>query len=437
MTQQVDQLLFPRWLVPIEPQQVILEDHALAIKDGLITAILPREEAKSAFYAKEEWHGPHHVLIPGLINTHTHSPMNLFKGIADDLPFHDWLHQAIWPRENQFINPEFIEDGSLLAAAEMLLSGTTTFNDMYIYPEYTIKAVKKSKMRAVLGLPIFDFATQWSKNTESTLKMGEALIQEFQHDPHIFFAIAPHAPYTVSDSNFLKAKDFAEKHQLLMHCHLHETQQEILDSLKNYGLTPIQRLEQLGLLNDRFLAVHMIHVNTKEQDIIAKHQVSIAHCPESNMKLASGIAPISSYLNKGINVTIGTDGAASNNDLDLLGEIQTASLIAKGISQKADSLNAWESLAMATTHAAKALKLENLIGSLKPGLMADITAFDLKHIATQPVYNPVAQLIYAASRDQVSDVWVGGKQLVKNKKLTTLDVDALIEKAEKWAAVLQ
>ncbi|MFZ2726239.1 MAG: TRZ/ATZ family hydrolase [Methylococcaceae bacterium] len=423
---QIDTLLHARWIIPIEPENTVYENYSLAINKGRIIDLLPSEQAKQTYQAINSQELNEHVLLPGLINSHTHAAMTLLRGIADDLPLMDWLQNHIWPLEQRWVSEEFVKDGTDLAIAEMLLGGTTCFNDMYFFPEITAEQAIQRGIRASIGLIVFDFPTCWAKDSDDYINKGLALYERFKSEPLITTAFAPHAPYTVSDEPFKKLHELAEQYHLKVHCHIHETAHEVEDN------RPLERLTQLGLINQSLMAVHATQLTQTEIEQLAQAGSSIIHCPESNLKLASGFCPIANCLAAGINVALGTDGAASNNDLDMFGEMRTAALLAKAVANNASAIPAMTALKMATINGAKALGLETEIGSLIIGKAADIIAVDLSDLATQPVYHPISQIVYAASRNQVSDVWVAGKQVVKQRQLMTFDLKALKEKIALW-----
>lgn len=425
-------LISARWVIPVEPSNMVLEEHSVVIENGTIIDLLPTEKAVKKYPDTKRIDKPDHALIPGLINAHTHAAMNLFKGLADDLPLMDWLQNHIWPAEAACVDAEFMRDGVELAIAEMLLSGTTCFNDMYFYPDIVAATAQEIGIRANVGLIVLDFPSVWASNSDEYFEKGLQVHDETRSLSLIQTALAPHAPYTVSDQPLEKVRTYADELQVQIHMHLHETAQEISDSKEQYGKSPIARLDGLGLLNPRMIAVHMTQLTNDEIELCAQKGINIAHCPESNQKLASGQCRVQDLLNAGVNVCLGTDSSASNNDLNMFGEMRSAALIAKNATENAKALPAWQSLEMATINGAKALNLQDQIGSLTIGKSADIVAVDLNHVNTQPVYNPVSQLVYSSSRDQVSDVWVQGKHVLSNKTLTTIDINKVLEKAHIW-----
>jgi 5-methylthioadenosine/S-adenosylhomocysteine deaminase len=429
---KVDYIIHPKWIIPINQNAELLTQSSVIIDNGKILCLLPTAEANQKYTSENTTTLENHVILPGFINCHTHTPMNLFRGLADDLPLMDWLTQHIWPAEQKIINPQTTKLGSQLAIAEMIRGGTTCFNDHYLFPESTAEAVIESGIRATLGLLVFNVPTLWSNDEAEALDKAEKILKKrFDQDPNIHWSIAPHAPYSVSDRSLQRIKELSEQYHIPIHIHLHETLNEIEMSIKEHGVRPIQRFKNLGLLNDKLIAVHMVHVNQEDLDLIKESGAHVVHCPESNLKLGTGFAPISTYQKSQMNIGLGTDGAASNNDLDMIGEMRTASLIAKAKTQDPTQLDAHSVLKMATLNGAKALGIDHLTGSLEAGKQADITAFDLSDYWQQPVYNPIAHLVYSGNRLSVSDVWVSGKRLLKNKKLTTIDTTVLQDELNK------
>ncbi len=431
---QAELIIHAQWILPVDAQDRVLEDHCLAVSGGRIQALLPSAEAGSEIKAERELDLPGHVLIPGFVNAHTHSPMTLLRGLADDLPLMTWLNQHIWPAEQRWVDPEFVLAGTRLAALEMLKSGTVCFNDMYFHPEVTARAAAEAGMRAVAGMILVDFPTGYADSPEEYLRKGLALHDRYRDHALIRTAFAPHSPYAVSDAPLQRLRTLADELEVPVHIHLHETRDEIVQSLRDHGERPLARLERLGLLGPNLVAVHMTQHEPGEIEKLARAGASVAHCPESNLKLASGFCPVSALLDAGVNVALGTDGAASNNDLDLLGEMQTAALLAKGVAGSASALPASQALRMATINGAKALGLEGETGSLEPGKSADMVAIDLRDPDTQPVYNPVSQLVYAAGRDQVRHVWVAGRQLIRDGQPLTLDPSSILDDARSWGS---
>lgn len=427
-----DRIISARYVIPVEPAGLLLENHAVVVSDGRITDLLPTEQALDAYAARAHTWLPTHALIPGLINLHTHAAMALMRGLADDLPLMEWLTQHIWPAEGKHVSEQFVFDGTLLACAEMIRGGVTCFNDMYFFPEQAGRAALAAGMRAALGIICLDFPTAYAADAQDYLHKGLAVRDALRHEPLLSFCMAPHAPYTVSDRSFEQIVTYADELQIPTHLHLHETQDEIRESLKSFGVRPVQRMHRLGLLGPGLIAVHAVHLDASEIALLKETGSHVAHCPSSNLKLASGIAPVAALLEAGVNVGLGTDGAASNNRLDLLEEMRIAALLAKGAGGRPTSVPAQRALAMATIDAARALGLETRIGSITPGKQADLTAVDLAALELSPCYHPLSLLVYAASREHVSHVWVGGQALLENGHLTTLDTAELSATAASW-----
>jgi 5-methylthioadenosine/S-adenosylhomocysteine deaminase len=437
----IDTLINARWLIPVDainkhPENNILEHHSLAINDGKIIAMLPTEKAQNKYTATKEHQLENHAVMPGLINCHTHAAMTLFRGLADDLPLMEWLNQHIWPAEQKWISPEFVNDGTRHAIAEMIRGGTTCFNDMYFFPDQAAEVAVETGIRAVIGLILIDFPTAWAKDADEYLLKGEQVHDKYRHNSHIHTAFAPHAPYTVSDEPLQRINILAEELDIPVHMHIHETADEVKQSEEQHGQRSIQRLHELGLLSPRLLAVHMTQLTQDEIALLSAQGVHVVHCPESNLKLASGFCPVSDLLQEGINVALGTDGAASNNDLDMLGEMRTAALLAKGTSGNSSALPAYQALEMATINGAKALGIDHITGSLTKGKAADVIAIDLDSIESQPLYDPISHIVYAANRNQVSDVWVAGKQLMKNRELTSIEEKSVLNKSREWQEII-
>jgi 5-methylthioadenosine/S-adenosylhomocysteine deaminase len=430
MTDKV--LINARWVVPVEPAGVALERHAVAVRDGRIEAVLPMAQAAQRFadYARVDL--PGHALIPGLVNAHTHAAMVLMRGIADDLPLMRWLQEHVWPVEAKHVSAQFVRDGTLLACAEMLRGGITCMNDMYFFPEAALEAALAAGLRAALGLIVIEFPSAYAADPDQYLAKGLALRDQWREHPLLSFCLAPHAPYTVSDASFRKVAQFAAELELPVHVHVHETLEEIERSVAEHGVRPLARLERLGLLGPQLISVHSVHLDAGEIGLLARHGCSVAHCPSSNLKLASGLAPVAALLAAGVNVALGTDGAASNNRLDLFQEMRSAALLAKAVARDAAAMPAHAALRAATLGGAIALGLEGRIGSIVPGKAADLAAVAFDSIELQPAYDIVSHLVYACGREQVSDVWVGGERVLQDRMLTRLDLSDLQGRALLW-----
>ncbi|MDR2711067.1 MAG: TRZ/ATZ family hydrolase [Burkholderiales bacterium] len=432
MRQPVDLLVFPRWLAPVIPAGCVYEYYALAVNRGRIVAVLPAGEARERFSARETETLETHLLMPGLVNLHCHAAMNLLRGIADDLPLMPWLSEHIWPAEAKHVSHRFVYDGTLIACAEMLSGGVTCFNDMYFFPEATAEAVNVSGIRAALGLTVLEFPGAYAKNADDYFAKGLAAHEALYGKPRLSFCLAPHAPYSVSDRSFERVATLAKELDLPLHIHVHETRDEISQSLKEYGMRPLERLHRLGLVGPKLIAVHAVHLDAQEIAQLAACGASVAHCPTSNLKHGSGIAPLAGLLEAGVNVGLGTDGAASNSRFDLFEEMRLAALLAKGSTENASAVDAHRALAMATICGARALGLDEEIGSLEPGKVADLCAVDFGALRLSPCYDPVSHLVYAVSGDEVSHVWVDGKARVKNRAFVDLDVGTLTALAAAW-----
>ena len=430
--ERADTVIDARWIVPVDPAGAVLEKHSIAIRGSDILAIGPSSEIARRYDSDERIVLDEHVLIPGLVNLHTHAAMALMRGLADDRALMDWLRNHIWPAEAQLVSPVFVRDGTLLACAEMLRSGITCFSDMYFFPEAAAEAALAAGMRAAIGMIVIEMPSPYAGDARDYLAKGLAMRDALRDEPLLSFCIAPHAPYTVSDPTFERIATYAAELDLPVHIHVHETDDEVKESVAAHGMRPLARLQRFGLLGPGLIAVHAVHVQQSEIELLAQYGCSVAHCPSSNLKLASGIAPIPAMLKSGINVGIGTDGAASNNRLDLMSEMRTAALLAKGSSGDPTVLPAHTALHMATVAGAKALGIDQHTGSLVPGKRADVVAVRLSDLELTPLYDPVSHLVYAAGREHVTHVWVNGKLRVDEGALTSIDARELHLKAAHW-----
>ncbi|MFT4178250.1 MAG: TRZ/ATZ family hydrolase [Thermomonas sp.] len=430
--QPCDLLIEAGWVVPVVPHGVVLEDHAVVVSGGSIIAILPRLEARARFSAKETVCRPDAALVPGFVNAHTHNPMTLLRGVADDLPLKVWLQQHIWPIEGAVIGPDFVADGVRLAIAEMLRGGTTCCNENYFFPDVQAATYKRHGFRARIGLPVIDFPTAWASCDDEYFDRAGEVHDAWRGDALIATAFAPHAPYTVNDANFARVRMLADQLDIPVHLHLHETAQEVQQSIEQHGQRPIARIDRLGLLNDRLIAVHMTQLTEAEIHLCAERGVSVVHCPESNLKLASGFCPACALERAGVTLAIGTDGCASNNDLDMVGETRTAAILAKAVAGDAAALDAHTALRAATLGGAQAIGFDHLVGSIEPGKRADLVCIDLSALETQPLHNVVSQLVYATARQQVSDVWIDGVCKLRERVLVDMDIDGVVANARQW-----
>jgi 5-methylthioadenosine/S-adenosylhomocysteine deaminase len=428
-----DFLIASRWCVPIEPAGTVLENHAVAVADDRIVAILPLDEAREAYQPSVFVDRPGHVLIPGLVNAHGHAAMTLFRGLADDLPLDAWLREGVWPVERRFASAELVRDGTELAIAEMLTAGITCFSDQYFFPEIVAETAVDLHIRAMIGTPVVDVPTAWADNAADYLSKGSDLVHDRYADhPLISTCFAPHSTRALSDASFTELRVLADQLDVPVHIHLHESRSEVSAAVESTGMRPLERLDELGLLNSSLLAVHAVHVTPAEIERLASAGAGVAHCPTSNLKLACGIAPVRALADAGVSVGLGTDGAASNNMLDILAEVRMAALLGKVAADDGASITAEHALRMATLDAAKILRREHEIGSIEPGKWADLTCVDLMRCNSQPVYDPISQLVYATRAEQVSDVWVGGRHLLDQGNLSTIDRESIFRRSGEW-----
>ena len=431
--QHCDTLISARWCVPVEPAGTVLSDHDVAINDGRIVAILPADDARRKFQPSVSISRQDHVLVPGFVNAHTHAAMTLMRGLADDLPLKSWLRDAIWPTESRWVSAELVRDGTGLAIAEMLSGGTTCFSDQYFFPEIVAETAERLHMRAMIGTPVLDAPTAWGQSASDYLNKGVELVHDRYADhPLVSSCFAPHAAYSLSDPGFDELRVTADQLDRRIQIHLHETADEVATAVHKTGRRPFQRLQELGFVNGTLLAVHAVHFNAAEIAEAALQGVSVAHCPRSNLKLASGIAPVAAMLKAGVNVAVGTDGAASNNAMDMISEMRSAALLAKATAEDAAAVPAHEALRMATLNGARALGLDDAIGTIETGKWADLACIDLSALNTQPVYDPVSQLVYSARANQVRDVWVAGRHQLDNGRLRDIDTDDLLARGAEW-----
>ena len=430
---QCDTLITVGWCIPVEPPGTVYEDYAVAIDEDRILDLLPRSEALAKYSPGVTIERPGQVLIPGLVNTHTHAAMTVFRGLADDLPLERWLREAIWPAEQRWAGTELVRDGTKLAVAEMLRAGITCFSDQYFFPETVAEVAAEAHMRAHVATPVIDFKTAWAESAEDCLNKGSERVHDRYADhPLITSCFAPHSIDTVSEDAFRALRVLADQLDCQVQMHLHESAAEIQESLAKTDHRPLERLNQLGLVNSSLLAVHAVHLTEGEIELFADSGVSVAHCPRSNLKLADGFAPVAALTSAGINVSLGTDGAASNNVLDILAEARTAALIGKAFAEDPEVLPAEQILRMATLDGARAIGLANQTGSIEIGKAADLTCIDLNRLHSQPVYDAISQVIYTAGADQVSDVWVAGRHLLDGGQLTHIDKQDVIQRANEW-----
>ena len=432
---EIETLISARHVVPVRPRGAVLDDHAVAVDKGHVAAVLPTREALDKFHAEERIDLDRHILLPGLINAHTHSPMSLFKGIGGGLPMQRWLHDCIFPLERALLTPQFVRDGAELAVAEMIRGGTTCFSDMYYFPKDTIDVACHARIRVCCGLVALEFETAYAADAGEYIRKGLEIHDQYKNDGRVHLMFAPHAPYTVSDETFARIRTYGDELNLPIHVHLHETADEIRGSIEQYGERPIARLERLGLITPALRAVHMTQLSGDEIELLARRNAQVVHCPESNMKLASGICPVRSLLAHGVNVALGTDGSASNDDLDMFGEMRSAALLAAvsgGGNAQDEVFDAATALDMATINGAEALGIGEIAGSIEKGKAADLAAIECATLEAIPLHDVIGHLAYSAGRGEVSDVWVGGQQVLRERVLTTIDEQALCAKTEAW-----
>ncbi|MEO0996354.1 MAG: TRZ/ATZ family hydrolase [Pseudomonadota bacterium] len=427
-----DTLIFARWVCPVRPAGPTLDDHAVAIDAGRIVAVLPAADAAAAFSPRTTIERPHHLLTPGFVNAHTHAAMTLFRGMAEDVALDAWLSDTIWPAEAQIVGHEMVIDGTRLAIAEMLGGGTTCFADMYLFPDAAADVADECRMRAVLGLPVIDFPTAWARDPDEYFSRAVTVADRCQPNPLLTTQFAPHSAYAVSAENLARTRVLADQLDSRVHVHLHETAAEVSDSLSAHGVRPLQALQQAGLVNGGLVAAHAVHLSDDDLTQLAAAGVSVVHCPESNAKLASGLANVVRLRDAGVTVALGTDGAASNNDLDMLGEMRTAALLSRLATGNAAALTAADCLEMATLAGARALGLDAETGTIEPGKAADLACIDLRAAATWPVHDPVTHLVYSAGREQVVDTWVAGRALQRDGRLTGIDTGAVLDRSLEW-----
>lgn len=433
MTRQIDTLITARFIIPVVPENTVLENHTLAIHEGEIIDLFPAT-ATAPYRASRHYELTDHILIPGLVNAHGHAAMSLLRGYADDLALMDWLQNHIWPAEARWVSDEFVFDGTRVAIGEMIKSGTTTYSDMYFFPEQSARAALVAGVRAQLTFPIFEFPSNWGQNAAEYIHKGLQVRDAYKNHDMIHIAFGPHAPYTVADATFEKVAMLAEETDAALQVHLHETAFEVESSIKEHGVRPVERLKRLGILTPKTQCVHMTTLNEQDIETIKLTGSHVVHCPESNMKLASGFCPVEKLVKAGINVALGTDSAASNDDLDLLGELKSAALLGKVVAEDPTALDGHSALRMATINGARALGLNHRIGSLEKGKCADLCAVSIEELEARPLYSPVSSLIYTNSGSRVRYVWVNGKPLLEDGKLQTLHENELKEKARYWGS---
>lgn len=433
MPQRIDALIRPRWTIRVDPAAAVEHDVAVAVDNGRILDVVPGASALERYDPDALHDRPGHVLMPGLVNAHCHAGMSLFRGFADDLPLERWLEEHIWPAESQWAGPELIADGTRLAIAEMLLGGVTCFADMYYFPDVVAEVSIEAGMRVAVGMIALDFATPWAADPDEYIEKGLEVHDRHKHDPLVSTTFAPHAPYSVGDETLERIRRLADELDVPIHTHIHETAHEVETAVAQTGRRPLERFAALGLVTPALMGVHATRLTPGEIEQLALARASVVHCPRSNLKLASGACPVQSLIDAGVNVALGTDGAASNNRLDLFSELELAALLGKLVAEDATAVPAATVLQMATLNGARALGLAEQTGSITAGKAADLVCVDLAGIAQQPVLDPLSHLVYSASRDQVADVWVAGEHLVSNGTLQRMDEAAIIDASARWA----
>lgn len=428
----VDYIIRGEYVLPMDEKLTIIKDGAVAVIGEKILEVGTYDEIAKKYYSSSVIEGEGNVVLPGLINTHTHAAMVYFRGMADDLPLTEWLKNHIWPAENRWLSSEFVFDAVELACLEMLKGGVTTYNDMYFYEDAAGRAAKRLGMRAVLGVGILDFPSKSAGTTDEYFANAESFIKDWKGDELITPCIAPHALYTCGTESLKRARRVADKYDIPLHIHLSETKWEVNEIKNRYRMTPVEYLDSLGFLDKRVLAAHCIWVEDNEIELLAKRKVGISHCMESNLKLASGFAPVVTMLMAGIKVTFGTDGAASNNDLNILSEMSTTAKVHKALADNPTVLDAKTVLLMATRWGAEVLGLGDKTGSIEKGKIADIIAINLKKPHLTPLYNVYSHIVYAAMASDVETVMVNGKIVVNDRKLVSADEEEILAKARKW-----
>lgn len=428
--QNTDIIIHGGWVITMNQPVQALAEHSVLITGNQVQAVLPREQAKN-IAATTQIELPNHVLMPGLINSHGHAAMSLFRGMADDTPLDIWLNEHIWPAEGQWVSEEFVRDGAELAIAEMIRSGTTTFSDMYFFPNITAKVAQEAGIRAQLSFPIMDFPSAWGSGAEDYINKGMALRDEYKHSDTVNVIFGPHAPYTVATEALEKIATYAHELDCGIHIHTQETQAEVEQSLATFGQRPLERLNSIGLLGPKTQCVHLAAINEGDIQLLADTKSHAIHCPRSNMKLASGFCPSQALIDAGVNLAIGTDGAASNNGLDLFAELNTAALLAKVVSKNAAAVPDSAALTMATVNGAKALDFKDC-GTLNAGAAADVIAIDLSAIEQQPIYDPISHLAYTGVANHVSHSWINGKAVMADRELLTLDQSSIVKRTAEW-----
>jgi 5-methylthioadenosine/S-adenosylhomocysteine deaminase len=427
-----DLLISAPWTLPVAPENTLLEDHCLAVTAGEIVGLAPRQKLLAEYRPAELIELDRHILLPGLVNAHGHGAMSLLRGAGEDQPLKTWLNETIWPMEAQLVNADFVRLGTELAIAEMLLSGTTTFSDMYFFPEVAAEVSANLGIRAQIAFPIIEFANVWSENVTDALHLGLAVNDTYRHHPLINVALGPHAAYSLSAQEMEKVGMYANELEIGVQIHLHETADEVQQALSDHGQSWIARLHEIGMLGPHLQAVHMTQVTPDELGLIAATHTNVVHCPTSNLKLASGYCATTELQVAGVCVALGTDGAASNNRLDMFDEARLAALLAKHQRGDAAAGDAPTVLQMATLDGARALGIDDITGSLEVGKRADFITVDVTSLGMLPMYNPYACLIHGNAGNAVDNVFVDGRALVRDSALTLISQAELAQRVQSW-----
>jgi 5-methylthioadenosine/S-adenosylhomocysteine deaminase len=435
--QQADLLVVNACVVTMDREYRVFDNGAIAISGDTILDVGLAEDILANYSAARVIDGRGKLVMPGLINVHTHSPMTIYRGFADDLPLLEWLYDHIFPLEAEFTNPDNVRAGTRLAIAEMLLSGTTTFNDTYYFVNEMARVVDQTGIRAVLAESLIDFPAPNSPTPADGITHTQALLSEWKDHPLVNISVAAHTPFTASPELIVQSKDIAVSHDVIFNIHVAETSWEVEDSLNKYGVTPVRFLEDLGVLDKRTIAAHCVHLSGEDIEIFTERGVSVGHNPQCNMKLANGVAPIQKFLDKGIPVGIGTDGVASNNDLDMFDELRTSALSQKLSTGNPSTLNARTVIEMATIMGARAIGMDDKIGSVEKGKKADLIILDLSRPHANPLYNVYSLITYSLRGSDVETVIVNGRVLVENRKLVTLDIERLYAKVGNIASQIR
>jgi len=428
----IDLLIEAQWVLPIAPVNGALAGHGVAVTDGRIVAVGPIEELEQQFAPRERVSRPHHAVMPGFVNAHTHAAMTLMRGLPVRAPVMRWLRETVWPTEQRFLSRDYVREGTQLAIAEMLRAGITCCADMYLFPDEAARAMAAARMRVVIGLPVADEPSEWAENATAYIDKALRMWDEYKTNPWVSLQFAPHVPYSISDETLARVRRMADEIDARIAMPMHETEVEIQDSLASHGKRPLHRLDDLGLLRPGFTAIHMNRLDEEDLERVARTGISVIVCPQSDLRLGSGTAPVVEMLSRDVMIGIGTSSAASVGALDMLAEARMIALTA-GFELGARSLVAEEALRLATLGSATSLGLGATIGSLEPGKSADLICIDLETLACQPAASPADAIVFAATRQQITDVWIAGRAAVSDSRLLTFDEQELLHTARQWA----